>query len=43
MELPFENGLDLERAPYEPLLHSKDGLEALEAFNGKRPPWFEGE
>lgn len=43
MEFPLETGLDFERASYEPLLHSKDRLEALEAFKAKRPPQFKGE
>lgn len=43
MEFPLEAGLDFERASYEPLLHSKDRLEALEAFKAKRPPQFKGE
>ena len=43
MELPLEAGLDFERSMYEPLLHSKDRLEALEAFKAKRPPQFKGE
>ena len=43
MEFPLEAGLDFERASYESLLHSKDRLEALEAFKAKRPPRFKGE
>ena len=43
MEFPLEAGLDFERASYEPLLHSKDRVEALEAFKAKRPPQFKGE
>ena len=43
IELPLEAGLDFERSMYEPLLHSKDRLEALEAFKAKRPPQFKGE
>jgi methylglutaconyl-CoA hydratase len=41
--ISFEAGLDFERASYEPLLHSKDRLEVLEAFKAKRPPQFKGE
>lgn len=36
-------GLDFERASYEPLLHTKDRIEALEAFKAKRAPQFKGE
>ena len=36
-------GLDFERASYEPLLSTKDRIEALEAFKAKRPPVFRGE
>ncbi|KAF9646173.1 enoyl-CoA hydratase [Thelephora ganbajun] len=43
MEFPLEAGLDFERASYEPLLRSKDRIEALEAFKAKRPPQFKGE
>lgn len=43
VEFPLEAGLDFERASYEPLLHSKDRLEALEAFKAKRLPQFKGE
>ncbi|EIN11133.1 hypothetical protein PUNSTDRAFT_64310 [Punctularia strigosozonata HHB-11173 SS5] len=42
-ELALEPGLDFERASYEPLLHSKDRIEALEAFQEKRVPIFKGE
>jgi len=42
-ELSLEPGLDFERASYEPLLHTKDRLEALEAFKAKRAPVFKGE
>ena len=43
LEFPLEAGLDFERASYEPLLRSKDRLEALEAFKSKRLPQFKGE
>ena len=36
-------GLDFERAVYDPLLRSKDRIEALQAFREKRPPIFKGE
>jgi methylglutaconyl-CoA hydratase len=36
-------GLDFERAAYEPLLKSQDRLEALQAFKEKRKPIFKGE
>ena len=36
MEFPLETGLGFGRASYEPLLHSKGGSEALEAFEAKR-------
>lgn len=42
-EVSLERGLDFERACYEPLLKSKDRLEALEAFKEKRAPVFKGE
>lgn len=42
-ELGLESGLDFERASYEPLLKSRDRVEALEAFKEKRPPVFKGE
>ncbi|KAH7887579.1 ClpP/crotonase-like domain-containing protein [Phlebopus sp. FC_14] len=42
-DLPLESGLDFERATYEPLLTTKDRVEALEAFKAKRPPVFRGE
>ncbi|EJF62828.1 ClpP/crotonase [Dichomitus squalens] len=42
-DLGFESGLDFERASYEPLLHSKDRTEALQAFKEKRVPVFKGE
>lgn len=43
MDLPLESGLDFERASYEVLLGTKDRIEALQAFNEKRPPIFKGE
>jgi len=42
-ELALEPGLDFERASYESLLHSKDRVEALNAFKEKRAPVFKGE
>lgn len=42
-ELALEPGLDFERASYEGLLHSKDRVEALNAFKEKRAPVFKGE
>ncbi|TFK71785.1 ClpP/crotonase [Pluteus cervinus] len=42
-DLPLETGLDFERASYEPLLHTQDRLEALQAFREKRRPLFKGE
>lgn len=36
-------GLDFERAAYEPLLESRDRVEALQAFKEKRKPVFNGE
>ncbi|KAH8118615.1 ClpP/crotonase, partial [Phellopilus nigrolimitatus] len=42
-ELELEAGLDFERACYEPLLSSKDRVEALNAFKEKRAPVFKGE
>ncbi|KAI0824699.1 ClpP/crotonase [Trametes gibbosa] len=42
-ELGFESGLDFERASYEPLLYTKDRIEALKAFREKRAPSFQGE
>ncbi|VDC04109.1 unnamed protein product [Peniophora sp. CBMAI 1063] len=42
-ELSLEMGLDYERASYEPLLKSRDRMEALQAFKDKRVPIFKGE
>lgn len=41
--LTLPPGLDFERASYETLLHTKDRLEALQAFKEKRKPVFKGE
>jgi len=42
-ELALESGLDFERACYQPLLSTKDRVEALQAFKEKRAPVFKGE
>ncbi|PVF92754.1 ClpP/crotonase [Serendipita vermifera] len=42
-ELPLEAGLDFERACYQPLLFTKDRVEALAAFQAKRKPVFTGQ
>lgn len=42
-DLALSDGLDLERACYEPLLNTKDRTEALVAFGEKRKPIFKGE
>ena len=42
-DLPLEEGLSVERLAYERTLASKDRLEALAAFAGKRKPVFTGE
>ena len=42
-ELPLEAGLDFERACYQPLLFTRDRVEALSAFQEKRKPVFKGE
>ncbi|KZW03783.1 ClpP/crotonase [Exidia glandulosa HHB12029] len=42
-ELTLERGLDFERTCYQPLLTSKDRIEALNAFREKRAPVFKGE
>lgn len=42
-DLSLEAGLDFERACYQPLLFTKDRLEALSAFQEKRTPVFKGE
>jgi methylglutaconyl-CoA hydratase len=42
-DLSLEAGLDFERACYQPLLFTKDRLEALSAFQEKRKPVFKGE
>lgn len=41
-ELPLESALDHERQCYEPLLSTRDRLEALDAFRDKRAPEFIG-
>ncbi|PAV21272.1 enoyl- hydratase [Pyrrhoderma noxium] len=40
--LDLESGLDYERKCYEPLLSTKDRIEALQAFEEKRTPEFTG-
>lgn len=40
VDLSLEAGLDFERACYQPLLSTKDRLEALAAFKAKRKPNF---
>ncbi|THH12216.1 hypothetical protein EW145_g136 [Phellinidium pouzarii] len=42
-DLELESGLDYERACYEPLLSTKDRMEALNAFKEKRTPVFKNE
>jgi methylglutaconyl-CoA hydratase len=42
-DLSLEAGLDFERACYQPLLFTRDRLEALAAFQEKRKPVFQGE
>ncbi|KAG8714198.1 hypothetical protein FRC09_017892 [Ceratobasidium sp. 395] len=43
LEVPLDAGLEHERACYEPLLSTRDRVEALDAFREKRPPVFRGE
>lgn len=43
MEKTEEDGLDLEREYYKQTLHTKDRMEALNAFHEKRVPKFTGE
>lgn len=43
MDVDLPAALAIERAAYETLLPTKDRLEALEAFQAKRPPTFSGE
>jgi methylglutaconyl-CoA hydratase len=40
--IPLEQGLDLERELYEPLLKSEDRMEGLMAFKEKRRANFTG-
>ncbi len=42
-EVSLEEGLSIERRCYERTLRSQDRLEALAAFQEKRPPKFQGE
>jgi enoyl-CoA hydratase/carnithine racemase len=39
----LDSGMDLEFKAYEAVIATKDRLEALEAFRGKRSPRFTGE
>ncbi len=43
LHLPLEEALDLENRLYQDCLGTRDRLEALAAFAGKRPPVFTGE
>lgn len=43
LEVPLDAGLEHERACYEPLLSTRDRVEALDAFREKREPVFRGE
>ncbi|QRV86116.1 enoyl-CoA hydratase/isomerase family protein [Ceratobasidium sp. AG-Ba] len=43
LEVPLDAGLEHERACYEPLLSTRDRVEALDAFREKRAPVFRGE
>ncbi len=43
VDLPLDEGLVRERECYERTLHSRDRVEALEAFAEKREPVFRGE
>ncbi|KAG9127509.1 hypothetical protein FRC07_012918 [Ceratobasidium sp. 392] len=43
LEVPLDAGLEHERACYEPLLSTRDRVEALDAFREKRQPVFRGE
>ena len=42
-EVGLATGLDVEQKAYEPLLHTTDRLEGLQAFADKRPPVYRGE
>lgn len=43
LDTPLDEALNHERACYEPLLGTKDRVEALVAFREKRRPVFVGE
>lgn len=42
-DLELARGLELERRAYEKTIHTRDRLEALQAFKEKRKPMFKGE
>lgn len=43
LDLPLEEGLDIEYACYQSTLGTKDRVEGLAAFKEKRPPVYRGE
>jgi len=42
-DTPIASGLEIEQKAYEPLLHTRDRQEGLQAFAEKRPPVYRGE